>query len=41
MKANKIGLAILGGIIAAFGLCANAGAQRLARVAIQPAGDVD
>ncbi|MBS0584411.1 MAG: DUF2501 domain-containing protein [Proteobacteria bacterium] len=27
MKANKIGLAILGGVVAAFGLCASAGAQ--------------
>ncbi|MFT3791014.1 MAG: DUF2501 domain-containing protein [Rudaea sp.] len=27
MKSNKIGLAILGGIVAAFGLCGGAGAQ--------------
>lgn len=27
MKSNKIGLATMGGIVAAFGLCASAGAQ--------------
>ncbi|HEX7916225.1 DUF2501 domain-containing protein [Rudaea sp.] len=27
MKANKIGLAVLGGVVAAFGLCGSAGAQ--------------